>query len=237
VAAGNNFGNNCRQETVYIDTASSPAATAATGLAAMQGLRRGRSIQQADAIQAYVQAAVDESAGSVGIRLPSCLHLPSWSDIQDPVVLLRKSLYGMPTSGRQLKLHLADTMQKVKGWPNVVTRSDVTITAYVGDLVNVGPTKDLPAAWKDVRKFIATEEPSDFSRYLGTSHEVSEVKGKCSSGQVLGKSLTFDMSSYIDSCFTHYEECTRVSIHKPSAALASAGLALIGFRIGQGSRT
>ena len=60
------------------------------------GLTTGNEVQQADAIQAYIQADI---RGEVWVCLPLEARPDSWAHMRCPAVKLHKALYGHPDSG------------------------------------------------------------------------------------------------------------------------------------------
>ena len=76
----------------------------------MYGMLPGRSIEQADADQAYTQALMGDMTSeshstpctvsvTTWVRLPPECRPASWRSIRDPVVPLERALYGHPDAG------------------------------------------------------------------------------------------------------------------------------------------
>ena len=119
VAAGNNIRDEWGQLALFEQTASSPASSAATRLLMALSLQPGYCCTAADAVMAYIQAPASNEF--TWLRLPKELWLEEWGHFSDPVVPMKKSLYGHAQSGRSWEIHLGQMLRglkwkEVEGW-------------------------------------------------------------------------------------------------------------------------
>ena len=124
------------------ETATTP--TGLVGLAAcfFFGLRPGHATSVADAVQAYLQAPIGRETW---IIIPFELWFPEWKERFDPgarlVVQLRKSLDGLPESGKRWQDHLTAELKKLGGraaypssWVFGTGAQTLVLNVYVDDL-------------------------------------------------------------------------------------------------------
>ena len=80
--------------------------------------------QAADAVSAYTQARIrslkipKSECPDIWIRLPRHKWLKSWSNIEDPVVLVERNLYGHPLAGLLWERHFEEVLLEL-GWEKV----------------------------------------------------------------------------------------------------------------------
>ena len=136
------------------------------------GCGPGNACEQADAETAYVQA--DTNGTPSWICLPEHLRPPEWAGIEQPVLLLRKALYGHPDSGTFWENHSQEALIKsglvpVADWPSCYThpRLNLVLVCYVDDFKLVGPKENLAEGWKLIRKRILTDDPKPSKLFLG----------------------------------------------------------------------
>ena len=84
-------------EAQFQDLGSAPATVEASRLCILKGLIKGNRVEQADAQQAYIQC--DLLGDETWVEIPKDLQPEDWKRFNDPVCILRKSLYGHPDSG------------------------------------------------------------------------------------------------------------------------------------------
>ena len=91
---------------VYQDISANPTTVQGLNNCIAYGLIPGNTISTADAIKAYVQSTL-KAAQPTWIQLPRELWPAEWQGAyRQPVVLLKKSLYGHPESGGHWERHL-----------------------------------------------------------------------------------------------------------------------------------
>ena len=176
-------GNNVRDENsdhaLFAELGSSPASMEAAKLLDAYGSQPGFSKQQADAIQAYIQALFD--------GVPTWLSLPRnrwpkhWHKLfHQPMVPLILALYGHPDSGGIWEKHLNKEIGS-KGWQHILPdvwqsifyhpEFECILVVYVDDFKLAGPTDKIDAAWKNLRSAINLGDPEPYDRYFGCHHK------------------------------------------------------------------
>jgi len=98
VFQGNNVKNQDWQAATFDDLGSSPASLEAARAADLYGCVPGQAIEMADAVQAYVQAALKGTETWVCLP-PEWRTEKEWKGFRRPVVRLRLALYGHPDAG------------------------------------------------------------------------------------------------------------------------------------------
>jgi hypothetical protein len=187
---------------------SCPATLDASRLADVLGLSPGMAIQQADAMQAYVQA---EFKGTpTWVRIPKDRWPPEWAGMRDPVCPLRLSLYGHPDSGGYWEQHCEEQLQQVgferyANWRSCFWHEELQslLIVYVDDFKLVGPAENLPKAWAMIRSKIETTEPTDLALYLGCNHEFHQGPSPLT-GQTTTL-LVYNMEQFLRECINKYK--------------------------------
>ena len=204
------------------ETATTP--TGLVGLAACLffGLRPGNGTSIADAIQAYLQAAI---GNETWVLIPWELWLPSWRQLYPAetrlVVQLRKSLYGHPESGRRWQNHLWEQLRKIGGrespaypstWIFGTGPQTLVLNVYVDDLTLSGPVELHASFWNKLRGLVKLDPEifvkagAEGCRILGRHHSVtrSDAVATCE----------FDMVAYTQQLVDFYCEITGVDKQK-----------------------
>ena len=114
------------------------------------GLRTDYSIEQSDAIQAYLQGEL--RGRDTWILLPPDQWPASWAGRRKPVCRLRVALYGHPDAGTGWE-HRCDKSLKSVGfvnvgggcWPSCYYHRDLALllSVYVDDFKMAGPTQHM----------------------------------------------------------------------------------------------
>ena len=122
--------------------------------------------QAADAVSAYTQVKMEDApkllkfpkseCPDTWIRLPRHKWPKSWSSMEDPVVLLERSLYGHPLAGllweRQFgKVLLQHGWKEVPNWDCLFVHCEkiLFLSVYVDDIKLAGKIKH----WSDAEKY------------------------------------------------------------------------------------
>ena len=122
VFQGNRVINQNWEAALFQDMGSSPATMEASKIADLWSCIEGHSMQQADAVQAYIQAELKGTATWVSLPPEAWSHAPKqvkdWYDknrgkYNKPVLRLRKALYGHPDSGTFWERHCDTSLQSV----------------------------------------------------------------------------------------------------------------------------
>ena len=98
-------------------------------------------------------------------RIPVDMRPVNWSNrFWDPVVKLDKALYGLPRAGFDWYDHFEHILKElefesIQGWDSVYKKGEVTLIAYVDDLVVTGPKKKVRDVWAGIRKKIDLRKP------------------------------------------------------------------------------
>ena len=209
------MGNQVRDEyhdyAIFQDLSSSPAALEGTKAIDAYGSLPDHCVMQADAKQAYVQAELDSDTAT-WVRLPPEYWPDHWhGKYQDPVVPMRKALYGHPDAGGMWEKHAESIVfelgyQKIDGWDSCYFDPvrGLLLSVYVDDFKLAGPAKYMQEAWNELRERIDMDEPTPLEKYLGCIHkqEKTTVNGK----QVT--KVTYDMEEFANQCVTSYLQMT-----------------------------
>ena len=176
-------GNNVRDENsdhaLFNELGSSPASMEAAKLLDAFGSQPGFSKEQADAIQAYIQALFT--------GVPTWLSLPrnrwpkDWEKkYWQPMVPMLLALYGHPDSGGIWEQHLNSRVVK-QGWKQILPdiwhsifhhqELNCLLVVYVDDFKMAGPAANLPKAWATVKAAVDIGEPEAYDRYFGCMHK------------------------------------------------------------------
>ena len=139
-------------------------------------------MQQADAVQAYVQADLKGTATWVNLPPEAWEHAPEqvrvWYDknrskFTKPVLRLKKALYGHPDSGTYWERHCDRSLQSVGfepiiNWPSCYVHKglELLLIVYVDDFKLSGRASSLTEGWKLIRTHLEVE-PETNALFLG----------------------------------------------------------------------
>lgn len=144
-----------------------------------------------DAEQAYIQSDIDTPGRpQTFVRLPRSWWPSAWfnkdgsSKYDDPVCLLRKSLYGHPESGPLWDKKMNKVMKMlgyvpIESSPGVFYHPvhDCEVTVYVDDFIMYAPPHIESKLWSELEKEITFKDPPVvLDRYLGVYHEFEILK-------------------------------------------------------------
>ena len=150
VFQGNNVKNQNWEAAVFADLGSAPSSMEAGRVVDAFGLQPGYSIQQSDAVQAYLQAEL--RGNETWVLLPRDQWPESWSHMRKPVCRLRVALYGHPDSGTDWEAHCSEKLTSIglqeigKGaWPSCfyLPALKIMLSVYVDDFKMAGPEENL----------------------------------------------------------------------------------------------
>jgi hypothetical protein len=88
---------------MFADLGSSPASMEAGRIVDAFGMRKGYTIQQSDAVQAYLQAKI--RGKPTWVVIPQDQWPEAWKGMRKPVCRLNVALYGHPDSGTDWEHH------------------------------------------------------------------------------------------------------------------------------------
>ena len=214
VLSGDQIKTSSGEWAAFNDLGAVPSSmTAARVAMALYALSPKATIVQSDCIRAYVQA--DMTGPPTYIRLPKAFWPASWhGKYRDPVVLLKKALYGHPKAGDIWADKLSKELDRLdyqtdEAWPgvyfkNVGTPDVIVIITYVDDLLFVGDTDKINSEMEYVRANIKMELPVTITKYLGVHHHVERTS--------TGTSFEFDMRDYLISAVKAFEETQGVNV-------------------------
>ena len=119
----------------------------------------GNSEEQGDAEQAFIQADIDDSQTETFARIPKEYLPEKYKSMNDPVVRVRKALYGHPDARGLWEKHLEKGLAEVEfypiheNWPSVFfhKRLRLFLMVYVDDLKLAGPAENLADGWKLIK--------------------------------------------------------------------------------------
>ena len=167
---------------------------------------------------------------------------PHWHNIDQPVVLLKRALYGHPQAGAFWEEHLETALKsegfvKVKGWKSTYRHPvlSLLLVVYVDDFKMSGPATSVPQGWALIKKSIKIGEPSSHGRFLGCLHEEGTLTENDRSnipsavcpltcGPIVGvgtaegahsptaRCITYNMEDFLRQCLARYEECCQSEV-------------------------
>ena len=139
--------------------------------------------QAADAVSAYTQVKMEDAPKSLRIPKSECpdlwIRLPrhkwpkSWANLEDPVVLLERNLYGHPLAELMWARQFEEVWMEL-GWVKVpnwecffVHRKQVLISSvYVDDIKMAGKKQNMTPMWKKLMKHVDLDEPTSFLDHI-----------------------------------------------------------------------
>jgi hypothetical protein len=156
-------GSNVRDEyganAIFNELSSCPANMQAGKACDAYGLIEGHDEELCDAVQAYIQADLGTTLrladGNIQqvetwVRIPKNRQPKGWSKFVDPVVPLRKALYGHPDSGGYWESHCTTQLRQVgfepiPSWDSCFyhPKLELFLVVYVDDFKMSGPSKNL----------------------------------------------------------------------------------------------
>ena len=139
----------------------------------------GRDGQAADAVSAYTQVKMEDAptllkipkseCPDIWIRLPRHKWPKSWSNMEDPVVLLERNLYGHLLAGllweRQFEKVLSEHgWEKVPNWECLFVnrQNGLFLSVNVDDIKLAGKKQNISPTWKILMKDLDLGEPKSF---------------------------------------------------------------------------
>jgi len=205
VLGGDNIRTADGAYAIFDDVGSTPSTMgAARSLMAMHAADPKLCLLQSDCIRAYIQALLPDDGPQTWVRLPKAWWPKSWIGVySDPVVPLRRALYGHPKAGdmwhdKLCAILLSHGFEKIEGWPSTYTRRAgdqfAAIVVYVDDLLILGDAS-VHSLIAKMRKEVEMEDPMPVNRYLGVNHSASQTKR----GAFVDTKYVFDQSSYFSS--------------------------------------
>ena len=201
---------------LFQDLGSAPATMEASKIADMWSCVPGHSMEQADAVQAYIQAELSGTPTWISLPEEAWTYAPpavkSWYEknkdkYRRPVFRLLRALYGHPDSGTFWEQHCDKSLRAVGfepilNWPSCYVHPDLDLLliVYVDDFKLSGCAKNLKRGWELIRKHLEVEEEQPANLFLGCTHERSVVKVGNSSVNV----VTYNMEDYLASTVDAY---------------------------------
>ena len=142
--------------------------------------------QAADAVSAYTQVKMEDAprllmipkseSPDIWIRLPRHKWPKSWTNIEDPAVLLERNMFGHPLAGLLWERQLEEVLMEL-GWekvPNweclfVHRKQGLFLSENVDDIRMAGWKQHVAPMWKKLMKHVDLDEPTSFLDhvYLG----------------------------------------------------------------------
>ena len=137
---------------IFNEVSSCPASLQASKIADALGLVEGYTMQQADAVQAYIQARL--TGIKTWIRLPRFMWPKAWEGMVDPVCPLIMGLYGHPEAGACWEDHCENKLTEIGFEPIPNWRScfwlpeyKALLIVYVDDFKLAAPTEHIKDIW------------------------------------------------------------------------------------------
>ena len=178
-------GNDVRDENsdhaLFNEWGPSPASMEAAKLLDAFGSQPGFWKQQADAIQAYIQALF--TGEPTWLSLPRNRWPKDWEkSCWQPMVPMLLALYGHSDSGGIWEQHLNSGVVKLvkQGWKQILPdiwhsifhhhELNCLLVVYVDDFKMAGPSENLPKAWASIKAAVDIGEPEAYDRYFGCMH-------------------------------------------------------------------
>ena len=199
---------------LYQEVGATPTSFATTQAAMAASALKGSRASLRDARKTYIQSDIDKPGRPrTWLRLPKSLWPKSWFNADgspkyhDPVVILRKSLYGHPESGPMWDKKMHQCMYQagflsLEGSPGFFYHPTfgVECTVYVDDLVLIAPSSVEAEIWKTLDAVVEFKDPAvEVSRYLGVYHHFGKLPDGTITCATEAKSyLTAAVKRYMD---------------------------------------
>lgn len=220
VFQGNNVTNQKWEWALFQDLESSPASMQAGKCVDSYACFPGHACQQSDAEQAYVQAELKGT--ETWIALPKEAWPASWFDkkgnplYDQPVVKLKKALYGHPDAGTYWEQHCERAVRSigfepVVSWPSCYFHKEwnVLLSVHVDDFKMSGPENNLALAWSKLRTHIEMDDPVPAGLYLGCNNHYKTEKDVMK--------VTYDMKHYLTTAVEAYQKVCITATGKRAA--------------------
>ena len=205
---------------LFDETSTTPTSLVALNVALWYACLPGHSASCSDAIQAFLQSALDDSDYTY-VVIPPELWLDSWhskfATHEKIVVRLKKSLYGHPKAGRWWQEHLDRVLREIGAKEMPMYPSNYIINwncdgqthvlllnVYVDDLTLCGNQSCHSSFWAKLRQSVKLEDETHIGRQgtlvLGRKHFISVEEGRTH--------CEFDMRPYAETVVDTYCELT-----------------------------
>lgn len=178
VAAGNRIWNFEGKSTLDDNLTMFPVTLPAIRTAIAATLVNGGELEQCDLDNAYLHAQLE--GPSTYITLPPQAIPSEWKELKNPVVQLKKALYGLPRAGHDWDKY-AHNLLVQDGWtpllevePRIYVRQTedgiVILVLYVDDIILGG--KMLKKHWIRIEVLFKTKTVERINKFVGINFEV-----------------------------------------------------------------
>ncbi len=184
VLLGNRVFNQDLATATFSDLGKAPTLLEGARLTDAYGCIPGHSIQQADAVQAYIQAPMRGPKCWVTLPREAVQNPSFYYQVQSPVVELIVALCGHPDSPTFWEMHCSEQVKKAgfealgPEWPSVFFHPQLRLllSIYVDDFKLAGPIGNLDGGWELLRKLIEMEDPGPVGLYLGCQQRLMTIE-------------------------------------------------------------
>ena len=135
--------------------------------------------QAAEEIAAYTQVKLEDApkllriprseCPDIWVRFPRHKWPTSWSNIEDPVVLRERHLYGHPLAGlfwedssRKFYWSLDGKKYRIREFFCVYRKQGLILSAHVDAMKMAGKKQNMAPMWKKMMKNVDLDEPTSF---------------------------------------------------------------------------
>jgi hypothetical protein len=132
--------------------------------------------------------------------------------MRDPIVILKRALYGHPIAGNCWHNHLVKMVITCgagfelvsDAWPSTFfsVTFECVLVVYVDDFRLAGPVKFLPPVWKMLAKLIDISTPEPWGRFLGAVQVLRRLTDFII--------IEYDMTEYLDTCLQRYRDVSGI---------------------------
>lgn len=168
VFQGNSVVDQNMNEAQSQDMGSAPATVEAARMCILKGLLKGNILEQADAMQAYIQAEL--GGAETWVEIPEegwpeeCVK--NGTPCRRHCCRLIHALYGHPDSGTYWEKHAHKKLLELgfepaaDSWPSVYMHpeTDLMLVLYVDDFLMSGPKEAMVDMWKRIGKALKMDE-------------------------------------------------------------------------------
>ena len=159
--------------------------------------------QAADAVSAYTLVKMEDAPRLLRVAKSECpdfcIRLPrhtwpkSWSNSEDPAVLLAGNVYGHPLAGLLVKdiskKFTENGWEKIPNWECLFVhrKQGLFLSVYVDAIKIDGKKQNMAPVWKKLMKIVDLDEPTSFLDhvYLGCTQR------KCKPNEIIIDECTF----------------------------------------------
>ena len=208
-------------QATFSDMGNAPTLMEGARFTDAYGCLPGHGEQQADAVQAYIQAPMRGPICYVSLPPEAVQNPDFYYAVKDPVVPLLLALYGHPDSPTYWEQYADECVQALgfapvgPEWPSLYFHEGLRLmlSIYVDDFKLSGPVENLQKGWDLIRSKITIEDPTPVGLYLGCQQDIHYVVGEETTTAI----MVYNMEAFLEQCLEKYTGCEGHMRLKPAS--------------------